>query len=614
MRLQPPTRQHDRTDAAVFARRAETTPPSRVRRSAPDWSLCSTRRAGLLALFSTAVPAALPAQTDTLDEAVVRGRVWTRADAEERAVECTWIAADDLGLPWLADVQHLRAVIQRAERRRSDPDSQRARVTTTVELRGGDAAFELRGADRRGVLFVRGEQVGACAFVAAPDAPVSLALRPLATLRRTGAFVAHVRWIQDARRLDPELLVEASLGSFAADDALRLPPGRYRLVIEPSAQSGGDAIEYTVELAPGADVALADLPGRRRARTQTSDEKGGAETDRIAWPGGWTELATPHADEAAHAPGLTIGRRTEDLWAFARGDEPAPPLSQGSSQRRARAESGEAWVVRERTVSEPGVFVGLALLPSDRVELRSIEWTPEDLQGPTAVHAAVPADRQDAWWVFVPDDQRSAILAGPLLAAEPREPIAALPSHTLALRVLDSEGLPVPDAHALVGDGPMRRALPTDETGVVEIGRLAASDVLVRIVANHRPSATARLEATIDRAGAPHEIALPVGLPIFGRALSEGEGGSLAAAAGAVVELRDPTRVLEPGARVTTTDAEGRFRFDGLADGFYVLFASHQSGTRTWSVRRTGIRPDRQAAVEIVLVDEDPRPPSRDRR
>lgn len=100
------------------------------------------------------------------------------------------------------------------------------------------------------------------------------------------------------------------------------------------------------------------------------------------------------------------------------------------------------------------------------------------------------------------------------------------------------------------------------------------------------------------------------GLSLSGRArLPDG-----AAAAGAIVTLRDPTGRLRPAERSAVAATDGSFVFAGLHDGLVVvLFGTQQRSGRTWSGKIAHFQVGATSAAELVLRDEDPEllPPRR---
>jgi hypothetical protein len=211
-----------------------------------------------------------------------------------------------------------------------------------------------------------------------------------------------------------------------------------------------------------------------------------------------------------------------------------------------------------------------------------------------------PPPDGDAWLLLVADG--FAPLARPWAGHATAAPLPLQRGVPLAVLCRGEDGLPLVDvAVDYVPDGmtPAAVAAATDAYGVARLGPVLAPG---RLRISDARYANQSLElATIPVA--PLAVTVAPGAILHG--VTRWPDGS--PAAGVVVTLRDAAGALRPAERATVSGADGAFAFAGLAaERNLVLFAAAHRDGRTWSGRRERLRPA-SGAIELVLLDEDPR-------
>jgi hypothetical protein len=168
-------------------------------------------------------------------------------------------------------------------------------------------------------------------------------------------------------------------------------------------------------------------------------------------------------------------------------------------------------------------------------------------------------------------------LVGPALAEKPT--VRAEPAPALTGTVTDRAGKPIVGALVLAGsvrhagDAPL--SARTDDAGRFRLTPASSGPMDVRVEAAH----FAPQELKAQQPGKPLQVRLRAGAWIGGMVR---DGSTRAPIEGARVQAWAPKAGVpwepEAGLVETRTDAQGRFRLDGLGPGRQVLRATAQSG------------------------------------
>lgn len=238
-----------------------------------------------------------------------------------------------------------------------------------------------------------------------------------------------------------------------------------------------------------------------------------------------------------------------------------------------------------------------------RREVRSIDYG-----GDPAPAAGLP--RTEILAIFWDRNGERAVQRLPP-AGSPRVEIRTRKGAQLVLSVLGDDGQPLQHARLFLFPATLRRApgleslFPTmlnypDRRGSFRLLALPAGDWELRIEAPFHAPVQAPLTLVT---GVVHEetYRLERGYRVHGRLLDPaGEP-----AAGVLVTMTYPLAGPRTVPLETLTDEAGRFRFDGVPDGEYLIEAGRSRGTRS-ELARQRVAPGPQEIL-LRLQDEDPR-------
>lgn len=522
----------------------------------------------LAAGFGAGLAAQSPREPTTWE---ILGRVRSESGRPIEGARVSFLSDPIHGLSWLAAIDPPPAAIEG----RSD----------------GDGRFNLRTPSPTGALLVEHtDGLGAVVERVAAQAPVPVVIRPLAELRRADGAPLRA-WL----RALPRNGVGVPIGR-REGQALRLPAGRWLLLVE----DGDRRVELRVELLSGRSQTLT-VP-RRDPEVADAPSPGIGMTAHAAR---WLEagdLLAAGSMPAMAAPVAWIGR--------VRQAEGTHLFRAWSNQPRLPAVTSlPAWRALTVTDADGAPLAGARVLgviePAGGASV--VSESASDARGVAAV--ALPDDRTTPTWIVV---IRASSAPRALLWTEPgREPpptIALTAGASRRVRVQDGDGRGIADARVeLRAPGPafMDRVFRTDAQGFAVLTDVPAGVLRLRVDSGrHVPCAT-EVPAAAITAPIPL-IALDDGVAIHGRVIL----GPDAPAADVDIELRDPSGNSAMRPRFAVTDREGRFRFEGLADGTYTLFATAAPDGITWSGQRIGAQPGDDEWT-LLLTSEDPQPGTR---
>ncbi|MCC6671517.1 MAG: carboxypeptidase regulatory-like domain-containing protein [Planctomycetes bacterium] len=462
------------------------------------------------------------------------------------------------------------------------PPAESSERTDAATRSDADGRFRLRPGCSRGALWVSNATLGALVPEVASGDALRVELEPLGSLRLADG---------DPLTLDLSALHGQGgplyLGRRAGPEVL-LPGGPYLFL----ARSSGDAWEGRVYVRAGQRELLPGPEGR-----ETIVRVPPGTTVRLER---WPEVALPAAAAGVRIP-AGAGRvlrvttttpqglhhhfvdlpaaaarfevvTTPPLWralrVLAPGQRPAAGAWLASVEWLAAGPRVRAW--------SPVSADGLAhlLVPATSAPVRGLVWHP------TLGAALCPTD--------APAGSEVRLAGAWPLRVEVRDP-RGTPLAAVRLRV---------HAEAAALDWTGRTDLRGSASfGAVPTGRIRIYVADARYIADAQTLEHGRERPT-------PVLVVAAGLSVHGLViLPEGRP-----AAHARVALRDSAQAGAGGERHTFADELGRFRFDGLADAQFTLFASFQREAFTWSAKLRGVQPG-ETEWRIDLRHEDPPPP-----
>ncbi len=527
------------------------------------------RRRSVLAVV-IGCAASCPAQSAASHTWDVMGRLRSESGRGIEGANLTYLPDHSHGLEWLASI---------------DGPS-----TPVIGVSGADGRFRLMTSTPTGSLVVEhADGLGAVVPRIAAEAPLSIELMPLGEVSRSdGApLVAHLHWLGPDGRM-------VTLGH-RTGRTIRLPAGRIALLVE----DGERLVEIRTDVQSGRST---------RLRIVTGDGPKLQSTPGLTWRlDRWLEFG--EIRRAGRLPLLTapdrllgsvddgVGNRFIDAWSSVMDADVAPPPGTWRKVRIREAER-DLGIARARLItvrSTPGGVRVMAQSSSD-ADGRAFAFVPERV------------DESSCKVVILAPDGAVASVASRDLHNDARDcvviPIAR--STQRRIRVVDADSAAIPDVRIVVihpTEPLLDRVIRSDGRGFARLDADAGEPLELRIDSGrHVPQRAVLAPAAPD--GAVPTFVLNPGLSMFGRVLLE----QSRAAAKVDVELRDPSGGGELAARYTTTDHRGEFRFEGLPDGSYTLFATARLSGVTWSGRIQRAQPGADQWT-ILLRNEDPEPP-----
>ena len=464
---------------------------------------------------------------------------------------------------------------------------------STTDARG---RFRVATTASAGLILAEQPGVGAALVRVRAGVPVGIRLQPIGTV--TIADGARFRaWI---RAFAPDSN-DASIAIGAREGtAVQLPAGRYSVLIE----CDGRRAEHRCTVPPGGTVTL-DPPPPRDALPRIRPRPGAGAFALARWP---TATLSAEPDGTIPLPASQTLGRVLETFALAEGSASIEHHYDGRSTRpRVIGGRDPSWERITLTDSASGAAIANAAvvaLDATGSSVRS-RWI-SDADG----HAqyARPRGKAAGWIVVKAPGAAPWVVETPMRSAQCV--VDLRPSVRLRVRVETAD--PVGDAPALVTVdqppyGTLARRARTDARGMATFTELAAGPARITVdQPSHLPGSEV-IEVAADVP--PLVIELREGLSLAGRVRLENGHP----ARGVAVELRDASgRSNGPRARITATDASGRFRFAGLANGAFTLFVSSEVDGVTWSARRSGVTAGGDD-VELRLRCEDPPLPGGDR-
>lgn len=432
--------------------------------------------------------------------------------------------------------------------------------------------------------------VGAVVPAVATGMPAPVVVRALGsvTVRGASTFAADIRLVRPGAR-------SAWLGTSSGAE-LRLPAGRYLLLVR--------------------------VDGARAERTVTVHA--GTRTEIEPPAGAGPAVALPEAVR------VELGR-----WPAleARDAESHLPVLEGPDVLRAvlRPRPGVlvcalGWVQPDAVVRVPvadGEFGAVALQDADGAPIPAgaVFTVVEEPGGPRVLARSTARGGEVPVWRPAPDPSGNRLRVVLIAVAPGRRPAIAPAEESpgvlrleaarpVAIRLQGPAGEMVAGATVRVRsaeDPLLDRVLRSDARGIVRIPDAPGDAVDVEIHPREHLPATARVPLGAE-AGMP-VVALEAGLVVHGMVRTAPDG---AAAPGVEVQLRDTTGELGVDTRIAVTDGDGAFRFPGLPDGIYTVFAQRVVDGVTWSGIARGVQPGRDEWL-VELRNEDPVPPHRRR-
>lgn len=530
-------------------RRSEATLASRL----------ATCRLATIVRGAPALAPALLAMAVAAQDAAVVGSVRSASGRPIADARVTFVPDSTTGVAWLD--QHRPA---------APPVSGRS------DERG---RFRIAADATSGCLVVEHDSgLGAVLDHCSPGSARLVVVEPLGALRLgTGAeFAADVLLLRGA---DEHVVLGRRAGR-----ELRMPVGDYLLLIE---SAGAHAIARAhVRSGQTLDLDTASAMSAPRLRLP-----GGATCTPASWPG---LVLRPDPDGFVHLPqvrGIGVvrcidaaGARVEDLWYGADSGVLSWPIAGDAPSREL--------TVRNADGSAAASVLVCAIDEQDDLQrVRARVWTASDGTARLPLPEPSPAARRRLCAVH-PDGT-------PVFAAPDASLIEFPRMQRTRIVVLSPDGDPLAGARVAVRDVRMPdRVFRTDHSGRVLVPRASGSTpVLLVDHEDHLPCEVALDAALVERGS----IGLEAGLELFGVAYVDVDR----VASRVRVELRDIASRTRIGTRTTWTDEHGRFRFRGLPDASFTVFAQDERGSATWSGRLSRARPG-STEWRLDLRSEDP--------
>lgn len=447
-----------------------------------------------------------------------------------------------------------------------------------------DGRFRFDAPTGSGTLVVEHESgLGAVVHHVATGAAVPVVVRALGSVRRADGrpFAAQVRLLLD----DGSVWLDPLQGT-----ELRLPAGRWLLLVD----TGGSRQEVSAAVRPGTEVEIA--PTSTAGHLVAAPDAARIELGR--WPG----------LEARDAAGRLPALGGPDVLAAVA--EPEPGLEVHA----------QGWVEPRGVVRLPVVegevrrfsIVGPAGEPVAHAEVLTLLAGP----GPARIvaHARVTGGAGRVW---APADLAADESVRPVVVVlapglrpglveldELPDTMRLAAAHPMRFRLEGASGQMVAGASVVCRspqDPLLDRRVVSDDRGVVHVPDAAGESLTVVVhSAEHLPR-----EVVLPTAetGVPLVTLVP-GREVKGvvRMVPDRLGDTIE------VQLRDTAGTFGVPPRTVVADADGAFRFGGLPDGIYTLFAQTTVDGVTWSGILRGVQPGRDEWT-LQLRSEDPAPP-----
>ncbi|MCA8942866.1 MAG: carboxypeptidase regulatory-like domain-containing protein [Planctomycetes bacterium] len=457
-------------------------------------------------------------------------------------------------------------------------DSGAAHASTGRSRRDGRFRFDVT-ADR-GCLVAEHRDAGSAIVWVEADVPRVVTLAPPATLRTSNGSSADwfVLYADDEGR-------RCRLPD-ANGPSIQLPFGQYQVLV----RLDGSFALHDLELKPGSTRALSP-PRSPSPRLETR----GRALGRVA-PLGFDDVELPIDGHSVAVPETDrIAEVVEDV-------RQGPCTARLVHWYDGRSEL--------RRLSSPEVsFSKIALRGQlDDVEIESIDASGDAPE--IRSRSGIDAD-SFAWFVPVQKPHQAFVRirrpgTAPIVLRQPPPPELVVqfePEARLSIRVLGADGVLESPAEVVVDQAPFGNLTTnrhTNQRGEAEFDGLSPGTTQLRV--KHGSFRTAERRIELEPGHQRILIELEPGLTLEGTVAREGRP-----VPNAIVELRDPT---DPeSTRLVTSDARGVFRFRGLSDGSFTLFAWLDVGADTWSARISEVSPSE--SVRVVLELEDPPLPGR---
>ncbi len=442
-------------------------------------------------------------------------------------------------------------------------------VRTTV-----DGRFSIRGVERAHLVVRHSSGLGAVVLDATAGVPERVEALPMSAVDGLGDGPVAVA----LDGTDRPRFVAGLRGPRVV-----LPAGTFRLL------GGTPVADHRVQLRSGTATTVVHPGSPWRTSLRLRDD---ATLFLVAWP---------------DAPLLRDG----DDWIVPRSEGP-PTLATRTPLATGVRYAVASLAAELDPVAEPQLARVVLRNDADAPIVGARVWT---LALPAAGPELVFASRSDALGVAHVDRSaaRHRVIVhanGHAVAALDDLPVGATPVITLVpevafealVRAADGRALGAVAVHVVPETtGRAGVVAHTDRRGHVALGGLGAGVVRIRAFADGHSfdEREVRLPQTSELV-----LTARPGVALTGRVFVDGTRP----AEGAVVALRAPSRTSAVD-RTTATDADGRFRFDGLpGDVTFVVSASLERGAHTWSGRIVGAQPGSDE-WRIDLRHEDPPPP-----